>query len=263
MYTACIDDATGKLKVLAFAPSETTNAYFQATRRYIELYGKPLAFYSDKHGVFRVNTTKNSSAATEDSNGLTQFGRAMRELHIETIFANSPQAKGRVERVNQTLQDRLVKELRLRNISTIKEANKYFPEFVGEFNVQFSVQPKSAMNMHRALEATEDLDQILVQKHTRVLSKTLSISYGNRIYQIDTDRPSYAMRHANVTVLEDIYGMISIIYGKQTLSYHVITIQPKTAITDTKHVNSIVDKLTIRISTRPRMNHPWRQSYLY
>ena len=104
-----IDDATGKLKILAFAPSETTNAYFQATRQYIEQYGKPLAFYSDKHGVFRVNTTKNQSAATEDSNGLTQFGRAMSELHIEAIFANSPQAKGRVERVNQTLQDRLVK----------------------------------------------------------------------------------------------------------------------------------------------------------
>ena len=180
-----IDDATGKLKILAFAPSETTNAYFQATRQYIEQYGKPLAFYSDKHGVFRVNTTKNQSAATEDSNGLTQFGRAMSELHIEAIFANSPQAKGRVERVNQTLQDRLVKKLRLRNISTIQEANQYIPKFMREFNAQFSVQPKSTVNMHRPLETAENLDRIFVQKHARILSRTLSISYGNRTYQVD------------------------------------------------------------------------------
>jgi len=258
-----IDDATGKLKILEFAPSETTNAYFQATRRYIERYGKPLALYSDKHGVFRVNTTKNNSASTEDSNGLTQFGKAMQELHIEPIFANSPQAKGRVERVNQTLQDRLVKELRLRNISTIPEANQYLPEFMDAFNAQFSVQPKSTVNMHRPLGATEDLDRILIQKHTRVLSKTLSISYGNRIYQIDTDRPTYAMRHAKVTIQEDSDGNISILYGKQSLTYYIISIQPKTAIIDTKQVNSIVDNLSTRIPTRPAIHHPWRQPNLY
>lgn len=258
-----IDDATGKLKILSFAPSETTNAYFEATRSYIERYGKPLALYSDKHGVFRVNTTKNNSAAVEDSNGLTQFGRAMKDLHIEPIFANSPQAKGRVERVNQTLQDRLVKELRLRNISTISEANAYLPEFMREFNAQFSVQPKSAINMHRPLGNDEHLDEILIQKHTRVLSKTLTISYGHRIYQVDTDRPTYAMRHAKATIHENTRGDITIWYGGKPLAYHVITMQPKTAITDTKHVNSVVDNLMVRIPTKPAFNHPWRQSYLY
>lgn len=258
-----IDDATGKLKLLVFVPSETTNAYFQATQQYIQQYGKPLALYSDKHGVFRVNTTKNNAASTEDSNGLTQFGRAMCELHIETIFANSPQAKGRVERVNQTLQDRLVKELRLRNISTVPEAHAYLPEFIHAFNAQFSVQPKSPVDMHRALEATEDLDRILVQTHTRVLSKTLSVSYGNRIYQIDTERPTYAMRHAKVTVQENTDGTVVILYGKQILAYHIVTIQPKTAITDTKQVNSLVDQLAIQTPTRQSFHHPWRQSYLY
>lgn len=258
-----IDDATGKLKILEFALSETTSAYFQATRRYIELYGKPLAFYSDKHGVFRVNTTKNHSSSTEDSNGLTQFGRAMEELHIEPIFANSPQAKGRVERVNQTLQDRLVKEMRLRNISTIQEANAYLPEFIKEFNAQFSVQPKSTVNMHRALRNDENLDQILTQKHTRILSKTLTISYGNRIYQIDTDRPTYAMRHANVTLQEDTRGAITLWYGGKQLAYHTVTIQPKTAITDTKHVNALVDNLTTKIPMIPATTHPWRQPQLY
>jgi transposase len=258
-----IDDATGNLKILLFTPSETTTAYFQATRQYIERYGKPLALYSDKHGVFRVNTTRNHSAATEDSNGVTQFGRAMRELHIETIFANSPQAKGRVERVNQTLQDRLVKELRLRNISTIPEANQYLPEFMEEFNKQFAVQPKSTVNMHRPLTSTDNLDTVLVQKQRRILSKTLTVSYGNRIYQIDTDRPTYAMRHAAVTVREDTHGQITIVYGPTILRYHVVTIQQKTAITDTKHVNSTVDALMSHHPTKPAFNHPWRQPYLY
>ena len=102
-----IDDATGALKELRFAKSESIFSYFDATRNYIENHGRPLAFYSDKHGVFRVN--KNGALS---GTGITQFGRAMKELDIRMIFANSPQAKGRVERSNRVLQDRLVKELR-------------------------------------------------------------------------------------------------------------------------------------------------------
>jgi len=103
-----IDDATGRLMELLFVPAETTFAYFAATRRYLEHHGRPLAFYSDKHGIFRVNI-KNALSGS----GMTQFGRAMKALDIEIICANSPQAKGRIERANQTLQDRRVKEMRL------------------------------------------------------------------------------------------------------------------------------------------------------
>ncbi|EKE19310.1 MAG: integrase catalytic region, partial [uncultured bacterium] len=123
-----IDDATGKLKHVKFVVSESTAAYFIATKEYLLLHGKPLAFYLDKHGVFRVNTAKGGTAGVEDSNGLTQFGRSMKELTIELIFADTPQAKGRVERVNQTLQDRLVKEMRLEGIATMDEANAYLPQ---------------------------------------------------------------------------------------------------------------------------------------
>lgn len=107
--------------------------------------------YVDKHSVFRVNTNNNKSSALTDSKGLTQFGRAMEELNIEVIFANSAQAKGRVERVNLTLQDRLVKELRLEGISTIEKGNEYLPTFMKEFNKKFSVEPKSKVNAHRPL----------------------------------------------------------------------------------------------------------------
>jgi transposase len=118
-----IDDATGQLLELWFVPSETFFAYCEATRHYLERYGKPVAFYSDKHSIFRVNQERPLGL----SSGLTQFGRAMEELDIQILCANTPQAKGRIERANQTLQDRLVKELRLRGISDIDAGNAYLP----------------------------------------------------------------------------------------------------------------------------------------
>ena len=118
-----IDDATGKLLELWFVPEETFFAYCEAARHYFERYGKPVAFYSDKHGIFRVNQPQTIGKGQ----GLTQFGRAMQELDIQILCANSPQAKGRIERANQTLQDRLVKEMRLRGISDMEAGNAYLP----------------------------------------------------------------------------------------------------------------------------------------
>src|ERR1035437_5626240 len=118
-----IDDASGQLLGLMFAEQESFHSYVQVVKPYLEHYGKPVAFYCDKHGIFRVNIP---SRGTRDN--LTQFGRAMKELDIEIICANTPQAKGRVERANQTLQDRLVKEMRLRGISSMEQGNAYLPE---------------------------------------------------------------------------------------------------------------------------------------
>ena len=120
-----IDDATGKLVQLRFVESESFFTYCQAAWGYFTRYGKPRAFYSDKHGIFRVNQTSNGT-----SDALTQFGRAMQELHIPILCANTPQAKGRVERAHQTMQDRLVKEMRLRAISDWEAGNAYLPEFM-------------------------------------------------------------------------------------------------------------------------------------
>lgn len=263
-----IDDATGKLLRLEFAESESTASYLLAVKHYLKKNGKPLVFYVDKHGVFRVNTTKAGTAGTEDANGVTQFGRAMRELSIEVIFANSAEAKGRVERVNQTLQDRLVKELRLKGISTIEEANIYLPEFMEMFNRKFAVVPKSPVNMHRPLLSTEKLENILCQKYTRILSRQLTLSYGNKIYQIQTNRPTYAMRYAPVVVKEDVEGNIAIFYKNQPLAYTIFHKQPKTEIADSKQLNIIVDRIAQRtgiINTVaetpwiPPKDHPWRQ----
>lgn len=263
-----IDDATGRLLWLEFAQSESTASYFLAMKHYLERNGKPLVLYVDKHGIFRVNTTKGKSADTTDSNGLTQFGRAMEELSIGFIFAETAEAKGRVERVNQTLQDRLVKELRLKGISTIKEANDYLPEYMEIFNRKFAVVPKSPVNMHRPLLPIQNLDEILCLKYTRILSRQLSISYGNKIYQIQTERPAYAMRHAPVTVQEDLSGNVRIVYKGQSLAYTILKEQPKADIVDSKSLNNAVDRISqslgISITVAktpwvPGRNHPWRQ----
>lgn len=132
-----VDDATSRLMVVRFAGSESTFAYFEATREHLERHGKPLAFYSDKAGIFRVNR-----ADAAWGPGYTQFGRALYELNIDGICANTAAAKGRVERAHLTLQDRLVKELRLQDISSIEAANAFMPRFIEDYNARFAKEPR-------------------------------------------------------------------------------------------------------------------------
>jgi transposase len=246
-----IDDATGQLLELWFVPEETFFGYCAASRHYFERYGKPVAFYSDKHGIFRVNQPRPLGTTS----GLTQFGRAMQELDVQIICANTPQAKGRIERANQTLQDRLVKELRLRGISDIDSANAYLPEFREDFNRRFAVQPRSQHDAHRPLLKTENLDLILSHQHTGSLSKNLTVQYHNVIYQIQSDRPNYTLRNAKVTVCENAQGEVTILYKNQTLPY---TIYHKPT-----HQAEVVDTKTldhqIKTPIPPAPNHPWRQ----
>ena len=155
------------------------------------------------------------------TSGLTQFGRAMQELDIQIICANTPQAKGRVERANQTLQDRLVKELRLRGISDMEAANAYLPEFREDFNRRFAVQPRSTHDAHRPLLKTENLDLILTHQKTGTLSKNLTVQSNNVIYQIQSDRPDYTLRNAQVTVCENAKGEVTILYKNKPLSYTI------------------------------------------
>lgn len=244
-----IDDATGKLMELYFRPHETTYSYFAAIRRYLIRYGKPVALYSDKNGIFKVN---NKNALT--GSGMTQFGRAMKELDIEIICANTPQAKGRVERANQTLQDRLVKELRLRGISSIEAANEYAPEFITDFNHRFAVQPRSSHNAHRPLLSSDDLNLIFTKQELRILSKNLTIQYKKVVYQIQTSRPSYALRKAQVTVCEDPQGVISILYNGRPLDYTVFHNQQRQAeVVTSKSIDAKLKK-----PHKPAKDHPWR-----
>ena len=147
-----IDDATSTLMHLEFVTSENTFSYFGALEAYLHEHGRPVAFYSDKHTVFRV-----ASQGAESGHGMTQFGRALNELNIEILCANSSQAKGRVERANRTLQDRLVKELRLTGISDMTAANAFLPSFTARYNAKFAKTPRRPDNLHRPLNT--DLDR--------------------------------------------------------------------------------------------------------
>jgi hypothetical protein len=246
-----IDDATGQLMELWLVPEETFFAYCEASRHYFERYGKPVAFYSDKHGIFRINQEQTIGLGS----GLTQFGRAMHELDIQIICANSPQAKGRIERANQTLQDRLVKELRLLGISDIDSANAYLPEFRLDFNRRFAVAPRSNHDAHRPLLKSEKLDIILTRQKTATLSKNLTVQANKVIYQIQSLRPDYALRKAQVTVCENTKGEVTILYKNKPLSYTIYHLPTRQAeVADTKTLDRQIKPLK-----PPAPNHPWRQ----
>lgn len=168
-----VDDATSKIMELLFVKSESTFTYFEATRRYIEKHGKPLTLYSDKAG----------HATSGD--GHTQFGRAMHELNIQTICAETSSAKGRVERAHLTLQDRLVKELRLQNVSSMEDANAFTEEYIADYNRRFGKIPRHDYDVHRQLEHDEDLDTILTVRELRKVSKSLTVQYDKMLYLIE------------------------------------------------------------------------------
>ena len=175
-----VDDATSRLMQLLFVSSESTFTYFEATRGYLERYGKPLAFYSDKASVFRIN---NKQATGGD--GQTQFGRAMNELNITGICANTSSAKGRVERAHLTLQDRLVKELRLRGISTPEAANAFADEFMEDYNRRFAKPPRHDFDVHRQLDNGENLQATFTWREQRKVSKNLTLQYDKKLYLLE------------------------------------------------------------------------------
>src|ERR1700733_10186227 len=181
-----IDDATSKLMQLRFVPSESTDSYFAALEGYVNDHGCPVAFYSDKHTVFRVNKPDAKGGA-----GMTQFGRALAELNIEILCANSSQAKGRVERANRTLQDRLVKELRLADICDMSAGNAFLPGFMKHFNEKFSLPAAKAENLHRRLNVQAPrLADILCHREQRHVGQQLTLAYDRR--QIILERSDLA-----------------------------------------------------------------------
>ena len=246
-----IDDATSRLMWLHFAEVETTAAYFAATEGYLKRYGRPLSLYSDRHTIFRVQIKEAASGTGE-----TQFSRAMRELDIELICANSPQAKGRVEKANGTLQDRLIKEMRLKGISDIPAANDFLPEFMEDYNNRFAVEPANPNDAHRSLIPDEQtLNLIFSHQEKRKISKNLEVSYNNIVYQIQSKTPGYTMRKSAVTVC-DRKSVITLLYKDKTLDYKIYDKENKpTKVMTRKQVNTAKKPK----KTRPKADHPWKK----
>jgi transposase len=208
-----IDDATNRLTASRFTPSETTRAYLETVRAHVLAHGVPLAFYSDRHGIFRVNAKD-----AQSGDGKTEFGRVAERLGIEPIHARTPQAKGRVERANQTLQDRLVKEMRFQNVSSIEEANMYLPAFIERWNKRFSVNPRNEATAHWPWTNTpEALDDALARREERILSKALTFSSAGTKYCVRTSGPGTALRGAKVSLLHFVAGGMSVHYKDRVL----------------------------------------------
>ena len=210
-----VDDATSRLMVVRFTGTESTFAYFEATREYLQRYGKPLAFYSDKASIFRVN-----KAATSGP-GYTQFARALYELNIDGICANTPAAKGRVERAHLTLQDRLVKELRLEGISTIEAVNALMPRFIEAYNARFAKVPRDKHDAHRALRADEDLGLIFAWRELRKVTKDLTLQYERKLYLLADTPENRRLIGKYIEVFQFPDGRIEIRVAGQALPYSV------------------------------------------
>jgi transposase len=211
-----IDDATSRI-LARFYPGDTVEAHFDLLGRWIEKFGRPLALYTDRHGIFEAH-----KKGQPDYEGETQFSRALAELAIELIKAHSPQAKGRVERSFGTAQDRWVKEMRLAKVKTIVEANALLERLLPAHNRRFSVAAAETADAHRALGPTHHLSAILSVQEQRVVSNDYTIRFANRLYQLD--QPIYpGERGGKVTIELRLDGTMAIRFADRYLKYHEIT----------------------------------------
>jgi transposase len=250
-----IDDATSRICAARLVEAESTEAYFALFEEHFMMHGLPRAFYVDKHGVFRVNTSNAIGQAQ------TQAGRALEELHIELICANSPQAKGRVERANRTNQNRLVKELRLRNINTIDDGNAFLPEFLADYNARFAKKPACPLDAHRPIGSL-DLKSILCKKFQATISKNLMLQFRNTIYALTDD---YSRMRLRAGVRVDIalrpQNAMTITHQGRELGFILVLRQTKkAAIVGAKDLNTHIDRRipNPKKAHTPAPNHPWK-----
>jgi len=250
-----IDDATSELMALQFWPQETTQAYMSTLRVHLQDHGRPISFYSDRHSIFRP-----PEAAEEPKP--TQFGRVLEALDIEAIHASTPQAKGRVERVNRTLQDRLVKEMRLHGISTLEAANAFLPQFLNRYNQRFAKLPVAAVDAHREVMHDDvELDLMLSFQSERLVSKNLEVRFNNKVYQLDAAKRKRRLNGNKATVCEHYDGRISILVAGELFNYTVYELnQQPNPLENEKTINGRVDKaVQQRKITKPKANHPWKR----
>ena len=254
-----VDDATTRLLATGFFAGETTEAYMETTRAHLAAHGRPVAYYSDRYGVFRVNKKGREAEPT-------QFTRALKTLDIEAIHAHSPQAKGRVERANQTLQDRLVKEMRLRGIDGMEAGNAYLPEFMADFNRRFAVAPRNPQDAHReVLHDAAELDLIFREHHGRKLTKNLTIRFECREYQVTGRGKGYRLRGAAVTVCKAFDGSVTVLRKGRELAVRLLAEgEEAVAVQDEKTVRRRVDRAKAEQQSRPAYkpapDHPWRRA---
>lgn len=253
---AAIDDATGKITKATFAANEGVHAVFTFWKEYVEdeKLGKPLSIYLDKFSTYKIN----HKAAVDNLELMTQFERAMRDLDIRLISAHSPQAKGRIERLFKTLQDRLVKELRLAKINTPKEANIFLKEiFIPKFNDKFSVKPAKEDNIHRELSETDktNLNSIFSVQENRIINNDFTIHFKNNWYQLTEIQPITIRAREKIIVEKWLDDSLHFSLKGKYLTYLLLQERPE------KLKRNPLILTTHKINWKPPIHHPWRKPF--
>lgn len=243
---AYIDDASSRV-FARFYEYEGTVPALDSFQRYVKQYGIPLAVYADKHTTYRSPAEPTVEEQLAGVHPTSQFGRALEELGVELIPAHSPQAKGRIERLFKTLQDRLIKEMRLAGIATQAAANRFLPTWLAQYNRRFARQPTMPTDLHRPLTAETDVCSVLAVKTRRVLRRDWTVAHGGQLYQIH-DR----LRATHVVVEERVDGTLRIMHHNRLLTYHPILTRPRPLGTPTRRRVS-------RPPVKPRTDHPWNR----
>ena len=249
---ASIDDATGNITSAKFDYNESVTAVFKFWWEYIEINGIPSEIYLDKFSTYKINHPK----AVDNTELMTQFRRAMKTLGVNIILANTAQAKGRIERLFGTLQDRLVKEMRLANINTVAEANSFLKDkFIPWYNSRYAVIPKSNNNCHRALDTgtMAKLGGIFAKHYVRGINNDFTIQYKTKWYQLKEIQPTTIFKTEKVMIEERLDNTIKIKYKDHYLNFFLLPNKPlkvkSTPIVLTEHKSNWV----------PPADHPWRQ----
>lgn len=249
---ASIDDATGKITQAVMGVNESVTAVFSFWMEYVKGNGVPKEIYLDKFSTYKIN----HPAAMDNIELMTQFKRAMDSLGTRLIYAHTPQAKGRVERLFQTLQDRLVKEMRLSHIHTLQEANIFLKDtFIPWYNGRYAVIPKSSEDCHRKLDISTALrlKGIFARQYIRGINNDFTIRYQSNYYQLKEVQPTTVFKTDKVFIEERLDSSIKIRYKTHYLNFFLLPDKPLKA----KSTPAILTEHTL--NWIPPVNHPWRQ----
>jgi hypothetical protein len=252
-----IDDASSQVLYGEFVDVEDTLTLMRTTRTYLERWGRPVAFYVDKDGIYKINRQASIDEELRDEYAMTQFTRAMDELGVDVICAHSPQAKGRVERGFDTHQDRLVKELRLRGISNKEQANRYlWDEYIPEHNARYAVEPANASNVHRPLLPSHNLDEILSLRTERTVAKDFTVRFQNRYLQILAEQPAHVRPGDKVLVEIRKDGSTHLKFKDCYLGFKTFEKRPRRPL---ERPQPSLRAHALRKHPRPTAEHPWRR----
>lgn len=243
---AYIDDASSRV-FARFYTHEGTIPAMDSFQRYVRRYGLPLALYTDRHTTYQSPATPTIEEQLAGAEPTSQFGRALHELGVELIAAHSPQAKGRVERLFKTFQDRLVKELRLAKIATLAAANRFLDDYLSRYNRRFTVPPAQPTDLHRPCPARSGLDRILCIKTSRALRRDWTVAHNGHLYQVQTN-----VRARQVVIEDRLDGTLRLTHRGRVLDYHLI---PERPVSPAKP-RTVAGR---RRPVKPPRTHPWRK----